>query len=100
MPCPPRLFIKHLRSVGDQFALRDVDTDSIVDDVVDFIASAIPDVMVECMLDAIATALGALSSVPAFDDLQCLDSMCQAINVYSPYDNPFLEQSTGQHICE
>ena len=88
VPCPPRTYISSLREVGEQFKQTPGDADGVSDDVTDFVASSIADVMMERAID-----LMAIVSANNMQDADT-DSIAQVyyemLGNYLPADNAFL----------
>lgn len=96
MSCPPRSFFGHLRAVGDRFAQQKALHDSTIDDVVDFLCAAMPDVLVERAMDVCVCTDGGVD-----------DSLYALIDDCVPCENPFWEKNGDMgfrklrklHVC-
>eukprot|EP00041_Stephanoeca_diplocostata_P038734 m.1547738 g.1547738 ORF g.1547738 m.1547738 type:complete len:2579 (-) comp25261_c0_seq2:183-7919(-) len=87
MSCPPRSFFGHLRSVGDRFAQQEVDLEETIDDVVDFLCCAMPDVLMERTIDL--CAMHDESSAYSEEELYAL------VDDDVPSNNPFFAFTEG-----
>lgn len=84
VPCPRRDHFGTLRAVASRFAQQSASQDGVIDDTVDFIVNAMPDVLVERALDMFATA-----DDPPTD-------FYEAIDEYLAGNNPFFSGPAGQ----
>lgn len=95
--CPPRDHFGPLRAIGQQFihakleglAETTYQDEPIVDDVVDFVASAMADVLVERAMDL----LGALPTGTKYDDGEIYATFYSMIDDYDPNNNAYLAPS-------
>lgn len=90
MSCPPRSFFGHLRSVGDRFTQQEVDLDETIDDVVDFLFGAMPDVLMERAID-----LCAMHNLASTDE-----DLYANVDDTVPSNNPFFAFSDGAGFGE
>eukprot|EP00040_Diaphanoeca_grandis_P011481 m.58856 g.58856 ORF g.58856 m.58856 type:complete len:2591 (+) comp22623_c0_seq1:340-8112(+) len=89
--CPPRSFFDNLREVGTRFMIQEIDTadpDSVVlDDVVDYFARAMPDVIIERAIDMLAVLAISGSDFPE-DEIN--ETFYAMIDDYVPDENHYL----------
>jgi len=90
-PCPPQGHLRTLRGVGAAFGDQKVDTaaDAVIDDLIDFLASGMPDMLVERGLD-MAPVLEANPDVSDEEVYECFYAM---IDDYMPERNQYLSPS-------
>jgi len=91
--CPTRSFFDPLRGVGQRFLKQHADSDSsdiVLDDVVDFIEKALPDVLVERAIDMCAL----IASSRQNPDTAAAD-FSDMFDDYVPEENIYLAPSLG-----
>ena len=90
--CPPRKYLPSLREVGTTFCNQEVSaaTPDISDDVVNFLTSSMPDVLVERALDLFATVVCTLEPNEYGNDA-LYEAFYAMITDYCPEENQYLE---------
>ena len=95
--CPPRSFFGPLRGVGERFLEQEVQfnatNEGMLDDVVDYIGRALPDVFLEQATD-MCTLLEHWPDSSDGDE-GTLTMFCAMVDDYSPEDNVYLVPGSG-----